>query len=154
MCFGTSPVSKQRTVPGNGHRQLPAGARIPFGFGFLFLSGYGLSASYRRGGEAYVGRFPRRRLMPFYCFILFFTAVYFAKGVLFGRTYSVCAIVKSLIFGGTIIANGWYLQIQLLLYLMFFATFRVAKESRTQLTATCLECLTLSAALYALDYYS
>ena len=36
MCFGTSPVSKQRTVPGNGHRQLPAGARIPFGFGFLF----------------------------------------------------------------------------------------------------------------------
>lgn len=121
---------------------------------FFFLSGYGLSASYRRGGEAYVGRFPRRRLMPFYCFILFFTAVYFAKGVLFGRTYSVCAIVKSLIFGGTIIANGWYLQIQLLLYLMFFATFRVAKESRTQLTAICLECLTLSAALYALDYYS
>ena len=121
---------------------------------FFFLSGYGLYASYMSKGETYINAFFKRKIAPFYCLILFFTAIYSVKGILFGQTLSAGIILKSITFGGTIIGNGWYLQIQLFLYLFFLVTFRTVKDSRLCIFLIFVECLLSCICLYVLGYPS
>lgn len=56
-------------------------------------------------------------------------------------------------FGGTIIGNGWYLQVQLVLYLLFYITFRYAKEDRA---IPCIigECMSMCIILYLCGFES
>ena len=121
---------------------------------FFFLSGYGLYASYMSKGETYINGFLKRKIAPFYCLILFFTVIYFVEGILTGQTFSAGIMLKSVTFGGTIIGNGWYLQVQLLLYLFFLATFRMVKDGRLRILFIFGECLLFCTCLYALGYSS
>lgn len=92
--------------------------------------------------------------MPFYCLILFFTIIYFVEGILTGQTFSAGIMLKSVAFGGTIIGNGWYLQVQLLLYLFFLATFSMAKDNSLRIILILGECLLYCVCLYVLGYSS
>lgn len=93
---------------------------------FFFLSAYGLQASVDSKGVAYLQTFPRRRILPFYGTYLFvlmlYVLVYAWSGEL--NTVKPNILFRSLIFGGTLIENGWYLQTALLFYIMFWAIFR------------------------------
>lgn len=121
---------------------------------FFFLSGYGLYASYMSKGKPYINSFLKRKIAPFYCLILLFTVIYLVKGLLLGQTFSIEILLKSLTFGGTIIVNGWYLQVQLLLYLFFFATFRMVKDRRLCITLVFGECLLFCICMSVLGYPS
>lgn len=123
---------------------------------FFFLSGYGLLASYQGGGESYIRSFPRRRILPFLGMIMFFSAIYLANGLLRGNTYAIdsVSIWKALVFGSPIIVNGWYLQVQLLLYMFFFVTCYSIKDHKLQIVVIGLECLALCTALFLSGYYS
>ena len=52
--------------------------------------------------------------------------------ILIGNQIGVDLILKSLTFGGTVIVNGWYIQVQLLYYILFFVTFSYCKNRKQQ----------------------
>lgn len=81
-------------------------------------------------GEVYVKGFFKKKIMPFYELIIFLTAIYIAEGIVLDQTYSASVLIQSLTFGGTVIGNGWYLQVQLLLYVCFYLTFRISKSRK------------------------
>lgn len=121
---------------------------------FFFLSGYGLYASYQEEAERYVKNFLKRKIVPFYCLILLFTLIYYVEGILLGQVFPTEILIKSFTFGGTVIGNGWYLQVQLLLYVFFFVTFRVVKDSKQCIIWIFGECLLFCVFLYVLGYGS
>ena len=121
---------------------------------FFFLSGYGLYASYSIQGNTYIKSFPRRKILPFYCIILFFSMIYFVERLILGQNFTVGELIKSITFGGSIIANGWYLQVQLLLYSLFYITFRLTKSDKLSIIMISVECIFMCVIMYALDFSS
>lgn len=121
---------------------------------FFFLSGYGLYTSCNRKGEMYVKGFFKKKIMPFYGLIIFLTAIYIAEGIALGQTYSARVLIQSLTFGGTVIGNGWYLQVQLLLYVCFYLTFRISKSRKWNIIWIYCECSLYCIMMYNLGYSS
>ncbi|MGN0179814.1 MAG: acyltransferase family protein [Monoglobaceae bacterium] len=95
---------------------------------FFFLSGYGLSVSYTNNRELYLKHFLKRRVLPFYCVILFVSILYTAEFLIIEKTISYKLLLFSVTFGGTVINGGWYLQVQLLIYLAWFVIYRCCKK--------------------------
>lgn len=61
-------------------------------------------------------------------------------------------MLKSITFGDTIIGGGWYLQVQLLLYLFFLATFSMIKDNRYRILFVFGECILFCICLYVLKF--
>lgn len=91
---------------------------------FSFLSGYGLQMSYCIKKQAYITGFLKKKIMPFYCVIIFLLAIYWPARILMGETVDLLDVFHSFLFSATIISKGWYLQAQLFLYLLFFCVWR------------------------------
>lgn len=87
---------------------------------FFFFSGYGLMFQYRQRGQTYVDGFPKRRLLDIYAKYLLLIALYATAHILYGSIPTVPILVHSLLFGGTLVYAGWYLQAVLVLYLFFW----------------------------------
>lgn len=111
---------------------------------FFFLSGYGLFFSYKRKGQEYIHSFPRKRILPFYLIICFLILVYGAERLLLSQELPLTLLIKSLTLGDTVIGNGWYLQVQLLLYLLFYVFYKWIKRRQVQFIA-----LSVGVAIYA-----
>ena len=95
---------------------------------FFFISGYGLMKSAAGGDTQYIDRFPKSRLLTFYADVSIFTVIYIiANLVMFGMVDRVL-IVKTLTYGGTIISNGWYFQVALILYIVFYISFKITQN--------------------------
>ena len=100
---------------------------------FLFITGYGLVQQYNRRGIDYINAFPRNRILPFYIkyvILILLYIVFYTLCKVPGNEVSALVIIKSFIFGGTIVSKGWYLQASLIIYLCFFAIFRLIKSRR------------------------
>ena len=95
---------------------------------FFFLSGYGLSVSYRKKGKAYLSGFLRNRVLVLYCNILLLIVLYTGFEVVRGNDISWQVLLTSLTYGETVIRLGWYLQASLILYLAFYFDFRTQKS--------------------------
>jgi peptidoglycan/LPS O-acetylase OafA/YrhL len=122
---------------------------------FFFISGYGLYSSCHYKGEAYIKSFPKKRIVPFYFLILFYLAIYMLfENFVLKEKITLANVIKSLTFGGGIISNGWYLQVQLLLYLLFFLTFYIIKKNQARITLILCECLLIAILTYAYGYLS
>ena len=119
---------------------------------FFFLSGYGLYASYLAKRDTYIDTFMKFKIIPFYKVICLYVSLYLVFNFVQGGELSFGKIVKSLTFGGTIIANGWYLQVQLILYMLFFITFKIFHNKK--LFFVFMECMLLCIYLYATGYRS
>ena len=117
---------------------------------FFFLSGYGLYASYLAKGDTYIDTFMKFKIIPFYKVICLYVSLYLVFNFVQGVELSFEKIVKSLTFGGTIIANGWYLQVQLILYVLFFITFKIFPKKKLFLVFG--ECMLLYICLYVAGY--
>lgn len=96
---------------------------------FFFLSGYGLIASYRKN-PASIYHFVKHKILPFYVINIILIVIYVCVDLLLGQQITVVSILESFTFGGTVIANGWYIQVQLLYYIMFYLVFRFCKGKR------------------------
>lgn len=119
---------------------------------FFFFSGYGLSTSYEKKGTSYVHSFPKRKILPFYCIIIFFTVLYQLLNLLLEIPFSFSSFFRSLSFGGTIVINGWYMQVQLAFYILFFLVFFFFKKKKTQLIALSFVCISYILLLYLLGF--
>lgn len=91
---------------------------------FLFLSGYGLTVSHEEKGNNYIREFPKKRILPFYIIIIVVTVCYLVKLFLCNEIFDGFLLIKSVTFGGTIVEGGWYLQVQLLLYVFWLLIYR------------------------------
>lgn len=93
---------------------------------FFFLSGYGLIAAYRNNPQS-IYHFKKHKILPFYAINIILVAIYCCLYLLIGKPITIVSIIKSLTFGGTVIVNGWYIQVQLLYYILFYSVFRYCK---------------------------
>lgn len=97
---------------------------------FFFLSGYGLTISYRDKKEQYISEFGRNRLLSFYCICLFWIVLYIVFDFLRGIQITFKNVFQSVTFGNTVVINGWYLQTIFVLYILFFVCARMSKTLR------------------------
>ena len=100
---------------------------------FFFLSGYGLTLQYQKRGERYLKNFLQQRIVPLYIINIFLIFFYWGARALFGEQISWRLLVSSFVFGGTVIASGWYLQSILLFYGLFFLSFKYFKKGVSQI---------------------
>lgn len=99
---------------------------------FFFFSGYGLLVSYKKSGENYIKKFFKNKIIPFYTIICLLIVIYLVENIILGKVVTTLQIIKSFSFGGTIIGNGWYLQVQLLLYVLFYIiTYYIKFKDKT-----------------------
>ena len=93
---------------------------------FFFLSGYGLNESLTK--QDYLAAFPRRKLLPFFLVCCFTVALYVLRDLLVGSSIQPKAVLQSFLFGKTVVDHGWYLQAQLLFYIIFYLIYRFVPE--------------------------
>ena len=80
--------------------------------GFFFLSGFGLTEQSKK--EGYIKAFPKRKVLPFYLLCCVSVLIYLLRDIIFANQISLIGVVKSFLWGDTVVENGWYLQAQLL----------------------------------------
>ena len=105
---------------------------------FFFFSGYGLVFSYQRKGDAYIDSFLKARIIPLYCVNIVLILVYTAESIILRNDIKWTVILKSFLFGETIIINGWFLQVSLLIYLAFYLVYQRYHSWKTQTIAMSL----------------
>lgn len=121
---------------------------------FFFLSGYGMMQSYKKS-EGYINSYPRKRILTFYIDIIVFVLIYLIFRLITEPSIiTVDVLIKSLTFGGTIIANGWYLQVALVLYLLFYLIFRFVKNNNLKVLLAILSTLIFVSLLWLLGFSS
>jgi peptidoglycan/LPS O-acetylase OafA/YrhL len=118
---------------------------------FLFFSGFGLVFSYEKKGELYLENFARSRILSLYCINVFLILLSLIKNVVIGVKVTLADVLSSMLFSGTIITYGWYIQTILLFYLLFFAFFRASKKDTTGLALTVLSVITYIAVSHFMD---
>ena len=108
--------------------------------GFFMLSGYGLMVSFNIKGIDYIKQLPIRKIFPLYFINAILVPIYLFVSLLKQNTPVHAAdIWQSFLIGRTIVGNGWYLQVQILLYLLFFFSFYKSKSTiRSIITVSCL----------------
>ncbi|MCD7957293.1 MAG: acyltransferase family protein [Lachnospiraceae bacterium] len=116
---------------------------------FLFLSGYGLQISYLNKGEQYIVNLPSKRILPLYLQYILLVGIYLAFFFVIDKSkITVKLIITSFVFGGTVVSKGWYLQLTLALYLLYWLVYSTVKRKRTLaivigLVFICVLCLVL-----------
>lgn len=90
---------------------------------FMFMSGFGLYESYKNKGEEYIKKFPRNRILTFFIMYSFFAIIYTVYEIITGGAVTPLLILQTFTYGNTVISFGWYLQLSLLLYIVFFLVF-------------------------------
>lgn len=98
---------------------------------FFFFSEYGLMYSSKR--ENYLEGFFVKRFLPLYCFYVFLIILYSIWTLLLERSLSPKFFIKSFLFGGTVVTNGWYLQTTFVVYLLYLFIFKKFKSFKIQI---------------------
>jgi len=100
--------------------------------GFFFISGYGLAISWQKKGKSYIDKFVIKRILPFSIIIIIFSLLFYIVKKWLGYSIPRFFLINSLfnISSSSVITNGWYLQVQLMLYLFFFFVYRFIKHKQ------------------------
>lgn len=99
---------------------------------FFFHTGYGLMLSSKR--EGYVVAFLKKHVLPLYIFYVVLILAYAIYMNLLGIPIEVMKLVQSFFFGGTIVPLAWYLQATFVLYLSYYAVFRLIDKDTTRVS--------------------
>ena len=117
---------------------------------FFFMSGYGLMSSYKLKGNKYIIDFPKMKLLPFCIIYLSVVAIYIGINYFIGRINTIEDIVQVLFLNNSIVINGWYLQVQIFLYILFFVAFYIANRKMLLVLIGCILFILLTA-LFGLE---
>lgn len=103
---------------------------------FFFLSGYGLHRQYLTKPN-YMAHFLRNRVVTTYVkyavVALGYVALFFVAGLINPTLW-----VKTFLWGGTVVVNGWYFQATLLVYILFFLAYGNRSSDRTKIVFLCV----------------
>ncbi len=92
--------------------------------GFFFVSGYGLTEQANKKGKEYAKSFVKRKILPFYLLCVFLIFIYLLRDLIIYKQVNLGDTLWSFVIGKTIVDKGWYLQVQLLMYLIFYLSIR------------------------------
>ena len=95
---------------------------------FFALSGYGLAFSYNRTGGGYLSTFIRVRVLPIYVLYCSAIVLYAILRFIMGVDYSLMDLAQSFFLGNTIVPYGWYFQVIILFYLLFYVAYKYCKK--------------------------
>ena len=118
--------------------------------GFFFLSAYGLYEQFR-AKEGYMDHFARLKILPFYLFSVILILFYTLRDVVFSYGFSPKTFLLSFALGQTVVDFGWYLQVQVLIYLLFYVCFRFFPKRATALVTVGLSLYVLICVLLRMD---
>lgn len=111
---------------------------------FAFSSGYGLTISSMTKGKKYFVGYLKKRILPIYLVYIILIGVYALFKVATNNKILVADILKSFLFGQTVVTYGWYIQFIILFYLIYyfiFKNFDVKKSIVLLAISTFLYCL-------------
>ena len=97
---------------------------------FLFLSAYGLYVQNERK-KNYLNNFLTKRLARVVIPALFVSGIYIVYFVFNKQILPISYFVNLFVKGGTVIANGWFVDVIILLYVFFYISFKVFSDSRS-----------------------
>lgn len=117
---------------------------------FFFLSGYGIYQRYMQSREGYVNGFVKRRIIPYYAMCCVVILIYLVRDLALTGSTQWIVLLQSFLFGATIVDMGWYLQAQLLLYILVFLVLRFTGKNHIAWMAFCLVFYCIGCALAGL----
>ena len=120
--------------------------------GFLFMSGFGLLESYLAKGKDYIRKFPRNRLLTFGVTYMILVCIYFLYEFINRTQIPTSMIIKTFTYGETIISFGWYLQLSMLLYVVFYLVFKIPEEKHLHSLLMLLFAVLYTGVFMALNY--
>lgn len=90
-------------------------------------------------GESYIEKFIIKRIPPFCIIIIVFSLLYYIIKKWLGYSIPSFFLINSLfdISSSSVITHGWYLQVQLILYLLFFIVYRFIKHKHNLIIFLC-----------------
>ena len=91
---------------------------------FLFSSGYGLAISYINKGEDYLKGFLRKRVLPICIINALLVLIYILYDLIAGNEIIFKSIFQSFLFGDTVVKYGWYIQMIVLFYIVYYLSFK------------------------------
>ena len=91
---------------------------------FLFLTAYGLYVQNERK-KNYLNNFLTKRLARVVIPALFVSGIYIVYFVFNKQTLPISYFINLFVKGATIIANGWFVDVIILLYMFFYISFKV-----------------------------
>lgn len=91
---------------------------------FFFLSAYGLYTQNERK-ENYLNNFLIKRLSRIIIPALFVSGIYIVYFIFDKQTLTISYFVNLFVKGSTVIYNGWFINIIILMYIFFYISFRV-----------------------------
>ena len=95
---------------------------------FFFLSGYGLYFQNEKK-ENYMDGFLYKRLSKILIPFLFISLIYLLYRGLNGQIINIAFFVELFKHGSTVIYNGWFVNIIILMYLFFYVSFKLFKNT-------------------------
>lgn len=101
---------------------------------FLFYSGYGVTESIKKKGEAYIGTFPKRRLLTtllnFDIAVLSFIII----NLIFGIKMNYGQIALSFLCWESVGNSNWYIFVILICYLLTYLSYHISNKLYVSLT--------------------
>lgn len=97
---------------------------------FFFLSGYGLRISHDTKECHYVNAIPKKRMLPLYLQCIVLIALYVVLYFIISKEVNIIIVLQSFFWGGTMIANGWYLQVILVLYGFYYIIYGLISRKK------------------------
>lgn len=112
---------------------------------FFFLSAIGLHERYMQSGKTYITGFFSKKILPYYVMCCVVILIYLIRDLLKDGTTQWVVLLQSFFIGKTVVDMGWYLQAQLLLYVIFWIGFACFSKGRiwciiAMLIAYCVVC--------------
>lgn len=129
-------VLLSHTVPGSGMVKGSILSSLIGSLGYLsvsvffFLSGYGIMAQHRKRGEDYCRIFLKNRVLSTYFLTISLIVVYGMFHLLCGRLVDWRMVINSFLIGNTIVSYGWYLQVIVLFYLIWYICYRYIHSAK------------------------
>lgn len=118
---------------------------------FFFFSGYGLTIS--SGKEGYKEHFLRNRVLPIFLINAALIAVYTIEKLLLNIPITSSKIINSFLIGETVVNFGWFMQIIVIFYLLFWISSFFRTRNSEVLTFLVLAYVAACMALHLSDCY-
>lgn len=118
---------------------------------FFFFSGYGLTISSSKVG--YKEHFLRNRVLPIFLINIALIAVYTVEKLLLSIPLTGSKVIHSFFIGETVVNFGWFMQIIVIFYLLFWVSSYFNSRSAEFLTLLAIVYVIVCIAMQLSDYY-
>ena len=121
---------------------------------FFFISGYGITIGYKNRAD-YLSGFLSSRIVKVMVPFLLAHIIYIPLKLLLGYSFSLDTVFESITCKKTIVDYSWYCSVIIIMYILFWASFKYMKTNRSRFIALIIGVIlcTVAEAAYYKEYY-